>query len=173
VTQQPVKENTMAGHTENAIVINAPMDLVWEMTNDVASWPQLYSEYAAAEILERSGSTVRFRLTMHPDEDGNVWSWVSERTADPATREVRARRIETGPFEYMNIYWAYHEVPGGVEMRWVQDFHMKPQAPADDSGMTAYLNRNTQVQMTRIKRLVEEAARTRATDGTAQQATSA
>jgi hypothetical protein len=39
--------------------------------------------------------------------------------------------------------------------------------------MTEYLNRNTHIQMTRIKRLVEEAARTMATDGTAQQATSA
>ena len=43
----------MAGHTDNAIVIDAPMDLVWEMTNDVPAWPQLFSEYAAAEILER------------------------------------------------------------------------------------------------------------------------
>lgn len=160
----------MAGHTDNAIVINAPMDLVWERTNDVASWPELYSEYAAAEILERSDSTVRFRLTMHPDEDGNVWSWVSERTADPAKREVRARRIETGPFEFMNIYWAYREVTGGVEMRWVQDFHMKPQAPVDDNGMTAYLNRNTLIQMTRIKHLVEETARTMAAEGTGRQA---
>jgi aromatase len=160
----------MAGHTENAIVINAPMGLVWEMTNDVASWPELYSEYAAAEILERSGSTVRFRLTMHPDEDGNVWSWVSERTADPAKREVRARRIETGPFEYMNIYWAYREVTDGVAMRWVQDFHMKPQAPVDDNGMTAHLNRNTVIQMTRIKHRVEEAARTMAAEGAGQPA---
>ena len=160
----------MAGHTDNAIVINAPMDLVWERTNDVASWPELYSEYAAAEILERSDRTVRFRLTMHPDDDGKVWSWVSERTVDPAKREVRARRIETGPFEYMNIYWAYREVARGVEMRWVQDFHMKPQAPVDDNGMTAYLNRNTVVQMTRIKHLVEETARTMAAEGTGQQA---
>ena len=160
----------MAGHTDNAIVINAPMDLVWERTNDVASWPELYSEYAAAEILERSDRTVRFRLTMHPDDDGKVWSWVSERTADPAKREVRARRIETGPFEYMNIYWAYREVAGGVEMRWVQDFHMKPQAPLDDNGMTAYLNRNTVVQMTRIKHLVEETAPTMAAEGTGQHA---
>ena len=160
----------MPGHTDNAIVINAPMDLVWERTNDVASWPELYSEYAAAEILERSDRTVRFRLTMHPDDDGKVWSWVSERTADPAKREVRARRIETGPFEYMNIYWAYREVARGVEMRWVQDFHMKPQAPVDDNGMTAYLNRNTVVQMTRIKNLVEETARTMAAEGTGPQA---
>jgi aromatase len=148
----------MAGHTDNAIVINAPMELVWDMTNDVASWPQLFSEYAAAEILGRSDDTVTFRLTMHPDEEGQVWSWVSERTPDPEKREVRAHRIETGPFEYMNIYWGYSEVADGVSMRWVQDFHMKPQAPADDDTMTAHLNRNTEIQMGRIKRLVEEAA---------------
>jgi len=148
----------MAGHTDNAIVINAPMELVWDMTNDVASWPQLFSEYAAADILERDGNTVTFRLTMHPDDEGKVWSWVSQRTADPDKREVRAHRIETGPFEYMNIYWEYREVAEGVQMRWVQDFHMKPQAPADDEGMTAYLNHNTGIQMNRIKGLVEQAA---------------
>ncbi|MEV1175089.1 SRPBCC family protein [Nonomuraea sp. NPDC049784] len=148
----------MAGHTDNAIVIQAPMDLVWEMTNDVASWPQLFSEYAAAEILERDGDSITFRLTMHPDEDGTVWSWISQRTPDPVKREVRAHRIETGPFEYMNIFWEYREVPEGVRMRWVQDFHMKPQAPADDDGMTAYLNHNTAIQMDRIKGLVEKAA---------------
>src|SRR6266511_3886860 len=87
----------MAAHTENEIVIAAPMELVWEMTNDVASWPSLFSEYSAAQILERDGETVRFRLTMHPDENGDVWSWVSERTPDPKTRTVRARRVQTGP----------------------------------------------------------------------------
>jgi hypothetical protein len=29
----------MAGHTDNAVVIAAPMDLVWDMTNDVENWP--------------------------------------------------------------------------------------------------------------------------------------
>ncbi|GAA3083809.1 SRPBCC family protein [Streptosporangium carneum] len=155
----------MAGHTDNAIVIKAPMELVWDMTNDVASWPQLFSEYAAAEILDRGDDTVTFRLTMHPDEEGRVWSWVSQRTADPVKREVRAHRIETGPFEYMNIHWEYRQVEDGVRMRWVQDFHMKPQAPADDDGMTAYLNHNTAIQMNRIKLLVEEAAAATAGQG--------
>jgi aromatase len=150
----------MAGRTDNTIVISAPMEVVWDMTNDVASWPQLFSEYSAAEIISRDDAKITFRLTMHPDEDGKVWSWVSERIPDQAKREVRSRRIETGPFEYMNIYWEYREVAGGVSMRWVQDFHMKPQAPADDAGMTEYLNRNTTIQMNRIKKLVEEAAAT-------------
>ncbi|MFV2088242.1 SRPBCC family protein [Micromonospora sp. LOL_021] len=153
----------MAGHTDNSILIEAAIDVVWQMTNDVVNWPDLFSEYASAEILEQRGDTVRFRLTMHPDEQGRTWSWVSERTPDPRTRTVRAHRVETGPFEFMNIYWEYREEENGVRMRWVQDFHLKPDAPTDDAGMTAHLNRNTAVQMQLIKDKVEAAARAAAT----------
>ncbi|KAB1910962.1 SRPBCC family protein [Micromonospora sp. AMSO31t] len=145
------------GHTENAVDIAAPLPLVWEITNDVARWTELFTEYAVVEILHREGDTVRFRLTMHPDENGTSWSWVSERTADPATREVRARRVETGPFEYMRIYWRYDEVDGGTRMTWVQDFAMKPTAPVDNAGMTERINTNSKVQLAVIKERIERA----------------
>lgn len=151
----------MAGHTEQSIVIGAPFQLVWDMTNDVANWPSLFTEYAAAEILERDGDTVTFRLTMHPDENGKVWSWVSQRRMDRAAREVHAHRVETGPFEYMEIYWSYTQEPGGVRMTWIQDFHMKPAAPVNDEQMTERLNRNSPVQLNVIKQKIEAAARRR------------
>lgn len=144
--------------TDNTVVIDAPMELVWEMTNDVESWPQLFSEYSAAEILGRDGATIRFRLTLHPDENGTVWSWVSERTPDPETRTVQARRIETGPFEHMDIFWTYTETDGGVEMRWRQEFTVRSGLPFGDKEMTERLNTNTRREMARIKGLVEEAA---------------
>ena len=146
----------MAGHTENEIVIDAPLELTWDITNDVANWPDLFTEYAKAEILDQQGDTITFRLTMHPDENGTVWSWVSERTPDKAARTVKARRVETGPFEYMNIEWRYSEVEGGTLMHWTQDFHMKPDAPVDDEGMTNRINANTKVQMGIIKEKVEQ-----------------
>jgi aromatase len=149
----------VAGHTDNAVLIDAPMALVWSMTNDLESWPSLFSEYASVEILERRGPSVRFRLTMHPDELGRVWSWVSERTPDPTTRTVAAHRVETGPFEYMNLAWTYTSHSAGVLMRWVQDFTMKPDAHTDDAGMQDYLNKNTKIQQERIRRIVEQAAR--------------
>ncbi|MBT2447738.1 SRPBCC family protein [Streptomyces sp. ISL-43] len=149
----------MAGHTENEITIGAPMDVVWEMTNDLPSWPGLFSEYASLEILEEDGLTTRFRLTMHPDENGTVWSWVSERTPDPVTRTVRARRVETGPFEHMDIHWQYFEVPGGTRMVWTQDFAMKPQAPVDDAGMTARINQNSKIQLELIRDKIEQRER--------------
>jgi aromatase len=153
----------MAGHTENEITIAAPLDLVWDMTNDVERWPQLFSEYAAAEVLSRQGDTVTFRLTMHPDENGKVWSWVSERTTDRDKLTVTARRVEPGPFEYMNIRWEYEETRDGTRMRWTQDFAMRPDAPVDDAGMTDIINRNSPVQMALIRDRIEQAADERRT----------
>ncbi|TDC37729.1 cyclase [Micromonospora sp. 15K316] len=148
------------GHTENSIVIAAPLPLVWEITNDVANWTELFTEYAVVEILQRDGDTVRFRLTMHPDENGISWSWVSERTADPATREVHAHRVETGPFEYMRIHWRYTEEPAGTRMAWTQDFSMKPTAPVDNAGMTDRINANSAVQLAVIKERIERRVQT-------------
>lgn len=88
----------MWGHTENSILIDAPLEVVWDSTNDVRSWPNLFSEYAAVDVLAEDGDTVRFRLTMRPDEAGQVWSWVSERTVDRVNRTRigwRPRRSST------------------------------------------------------------------------------
>ncbi|MEV0998856.1 SRPBCC family protein [Nonomuraea sp. NPDC050202] len=148
----------MAGHTDNEIVIAAPMQLVWDMTNDIESWPELFSEYSEAKIISDRDGTILFRLALHPDENGKVWSWVSARRPDEATRTVRSQRVETGPFKYMWIYWEYLQEDGGVRMRWVQDFEMKAEAPVDDATMQERLNRNTPVQMRLIKEKVEAAA---------------
>ncbi|MEY9860454.1 aromatase [Catenulispora sp. GAS73] len=148
----------MPGHTDNTVVINAPLDLVWQITNDLENWPSLFSEYASVEVLDRTGERTRFRLTMHPDENGKVWSWVSERETDREAQAVRARRVEPGPFEYMDIRWEYGEVPEGTSMRWIQDFAMKPTAPVDDAGMTQRINNNSRVQMDLIREKVEKRA---------------
>jgi aromatase len=147
----------MPGRTDNAIVIDAPVDAVWNAMNDIERWPELFTEYASSEILERYGDTVRFRLTTHPDpeHDGAVWSWVSERTVDPAAYRSRSHRIETGPFEYMNIDWSFTSVAGGTEMRWRQTFAMNPSAPTDDAGAEDYLYGNTRIQMRVIKDRLE------------------
>ncbi|MFE3323655.1 SRPBCC family protein [Streptomyces sp. NPDC059176] len=153
----------MSGHTENNITINAPLDLVWNVTNDIENWPQLFSEYASVEILEREGDRTKFRLTMHPDDNGKIWSWVSERVTDRPSLTVNARRVETGPFQHMDIRWTYKETPKGVVMHWTQDFAMKPDAPVDDDWMTDNINRNSRVQMELIRDKIEKRARERET----------
>ncbi|MGI5216219.1 SRPBCC family protein [Plantactinospora sp. CA-290183] len=146
------------GHTENSVLIAAPFDLVWDLTNDVTGWTGLFTEYASVQVLQERGPTVRFRLTMVPDENGVVWSWVSERTPDRERREVHAQRVETGPFEYMRIHWRYAEVPGGTRMTWTQDFAMRPTAPVTTAQMTDRINANSRIQLDIIRDRIERIA---------------
>ncbi len=155
----PEQSGHQVGHTDNSVFIEAGIDQVWDLTNDVTTWPELFTEYAAAEVLEQDGDTVRFRLSMHPDENGTVWSWVSERTADRSAHQVVAHRVEPGPFEYMTIRWSYRTEGSGTRMRWVQDFRMRPGAPLDDEAMTARINASTRGQMDVIRQKVERAVR--------------
>jgi aromatase len=150
----------MAAHTDNAVEISAPLEYVWDRMMDVESWPTLFSEYAKAEVVERDGDRIVFRLTTHPDPDydGQVWSWTSERVADPAAHSSKSKRIETGPFEYMNIEWYFEETAGGTNKRRVQDFSMKPSAPANDEQAEQYMNKNTKEQMKVIKERLESQA---------------
>ena len=147
----------MAGRTDNSVVIDKPIDEVWTKMNDLENWTNLFTEYSSVEILERDGNTVKFRLTTHPDPeyDGQVWSWTSERTMDPESYTTKSHRIETGPFEYMNIEWYFEPENGGTKMRWIQDFSMKESAPANDEQAEEYLNNNTAEQMKAIKERLE------------------
>ncbi len=112
-------------------------------------------------MLSRDGDTTKFRLTMHPDENGKVWSWVSERTVDRARRTVRARRVD-GPLRP-------HEHPVGVRGDPRGHPHAlgaglgrtKPEAPVDDAWMTDNINRNSRVQMELIRDRIEKVARDR------------
>jgi aromatase len=147
------------GRTDNSVVVDRPLDEVWERMNDLKNWTNLFTEYASVDILEREGNTVKFRLTMHPDPeyDGKVWSWVSERTMYPNEYRTQSRRIDVSevPFEYMNIDWYFEAANGGTRMRWVQEFAMKPDAPASEEQAEDYLNRNTAEQMKAIKERLE------------------
>ncbi|MEV7013373.1 SRPBCC family protein [Streptosporangium sp. NPDC051022] len=152
--------SALVGRTDTSVVIDAPLDLVWDMTNDVESWPGLFAEYASVRILGRDGDTVRFRLTTHPDEHGQVWSWISEHTSDREALRVTSRRVEPGPLEYVGVEWIYSEEPGGrTRMRWIQDFRMRPDAAPDVAAMTGLVNADALTQMGIIREEIEKAAR--------------
>ena len=101
----------MAVRTDNSILINAPLEMVWDITNDVESWPDLFTEYAKAEVLERKENTVVFRLSMHPDADGKIWSWVSEENQRVIVDFVR-RKLKVGGL----LYISYNCQPGFAAM---------------------------------------------------------
>jgi aromatase len=149
----------MSAHTDNEIVIGAPLELVWEVANDVERWPELFAgEYAAAEVLERSADRVRFRLTTVPGPDGSTYRWVSERCLDRRRGAVSARRVDPGPYRYVHIFHSFTEAEGGTRLRWVQDFEARPDAPFTDEEMRRRIDAASRVNLRRHKEVIEALA---------------
>jgi aromatase len=144
---------------EDSVLIDAPVDLTWDVTNDLDGWTALFSECAKVEVLERDGAVVRFRFTTHPHPDGAVHSWVAVRTADRPASTVTERRTDTGPFAFLDSTWTYTEDPAGTRLGWVQTFAVKPGVPHSAEGAGKALGARMAAELDRIKQRVEDAAR--------------
>ena len=143
------------GHTCNSIIINAPYDLVFDISNDIPRWTELFgTEYKKAEVVSKEGNKITFRLT---DEDDKSWqSWrllFKDKYFAYAQRET-----PMFPFEYMKIVWLYTQKPEGIEMTWIQHFHMDAQAKFNDQQIEGFINEGSQANLKIFKEIIEKEA---------------
>ena len=138
-------------HTKNSVIINGPYDNVFDITNDIERWPELFDEYTEAKVLNREGNKITFQLT---NKQGA--SWRSSRILDKENKVCTAQREEPlFPFKYMNLKWTYEEREEGVKMTWEQDFEMDPEAKFNDAQAEELINKHSVENMKRIKELIE------------------
>ena len=144
------------GHTCNSIVIDAPYDLVFEISNDIPRWTELFGgEYQKAEILSKEGNKILFRLT---DDEGK--SWQSWRLLFKDKYFTYSERHDPKfPFKYMMIVWLYILVPGGVELTWIQHFSMDDKAKFNDQQVEGFINGHSKDNLKIFKELIEKAAK--------------
>lgn len=144
------------GHTRNSIVINAPYSIVFDISNKIERWTELFGkEYVKAEVLERKGNEITFRLT----DDENK-SWVSKRWLYKDLKFAYASRWEPMfPFEFMKIVWFYVDVPDGVEMIWIQDFRMDSKfTKFTAEQIEGFINKHSQDNLKIFKEVIEKEA---------------
>ncbi len=145
------------GHTCNSIIINAPYELVFDISNDIPRWTELFgSEYKKAEIIKKEGNKIFFRLT-----DDEEKSWVSWRLLHKDNFYTYAERLEPKfPFNYMKIIWLYTPKPeGSVELTWIQHFQMDAKAKFKDEQVEGFINKHSKENLLIFKRIIEEAAK--------------
>ena len=141
------------GHTVNSVVINAPYELVFDISNQIERWTELFGdEYAKADVLERKGNEITFRLT---DEDDK--SWVSKRWLFKDLKFAYAQRWDPlFPFLYMKIVWFYTESEGGTLMTWIQHFEMDPKfTKFTAEQIEGFINKHSQDNMKIFKKVIE------------------
>ena len=169
------------GHTCNSIVINAPYDLVFDISNEIPRWTELFGEeYKKAEVIKKEGNKITFKLT--DDEDK---SWQSWRLLFKDRYFTYAEREEPKfPFKYMKIIWLYTPKPEGValataqrrapaspirpgdggqttafwpvEMTWIQHFSMDDKAKFNDEQVEGFINKHSQENLKIFKEIIEK-----------------
>ncbi|MBM3244144.1 MAG: polyketide cyclase [Candidatus Omnitrophica bacterium] len=141
------------GHTCNSIIINAPYEKVFEISNDIPRWTELFgSEYKNAEVISKEGDKITFRLT--DDEDK---SWVSWRLLFKDKYFAYAERFEPKfPFKFMKIIWLYTPRPEGVELTWIQHFEMDEKAKFSDVQVEGFINKHSKDNLLIFKKVIEK-----------------
>lgn len=148
----------MSGYTENRILIYRDFDFTFDLSNRIDLWPQLFTEYQDAQILELSDDYIKFQLTTFPEGNRPSRTWISERYLDKKNKVATAKRLDpTFPFEYMNIRWEYEPLPSdqAVLMTWIQEFNVHPDCQFTVEQMASFLNINTYKQLKSVKNKIE------------------
>ncbi len=144
------------GHTCNSIIINAPYDLIFDISNDIPRWTELFGEeYKKAEVVKKEDNKITFRLT---DDEGKSWqSWrLLFRDNYLAYAEREGPKF---PFKYMKIIWLYTPKPDGIEMVWIQHFEMDDKAKFNDEQVEGFINKHSKDNLKIFKDVIEKEAR--------------
>lgn len=143
------------GHTCNSILISAPYEKVFDISNDIERWTELFGgEYTEAKVLKREGNKLTFRLT---DDEGH--SWQSFRLLFKDYYFAYAQKLPPEfPFKYMKIIWLYTPAEAGVLMTWIQHFEMDGKAKFNDEQVEGFINKHSRENLEIFKRIIEQEA---------------
>ena len=143
------------GNTCNSIIINAPYDLVFDISNDIPRWTELFGEeYKKAEVVKKEANKIIFRLT---DDEGK--SWQSWRLLFKDKNFTYSEREDPKfPFKYMKIVWLYTQKPEGVDLTWIQHFEMDDKAKFNDEQVEGFINKHSKDNLKIFKSVIEKAA---------------
>jgi aromatase len=135
-----------------SVVIDAPIEPVFRLTNRVEDWPSSMDDYAGVEVIAQDGWKTTFRL-----KHKNGTEWISWRVIDPEARVALAERVTPrAPFKFMHHLWTYRPLDAGrTEMTWTMAFEL-PEAQAHREDECArYLLEHSTGNQARMKKHVE------------------
>jgi acyl carrier protein/carbon monoxide dehydrogenase subunit G len=146
----------MTRRTKNTIRITAPIDRVWDFTNDVANWRDIFPRFSDIDVTRLGEDEFELGIRTYPNEQGKVLEWRSHRIHDRANRTVTVSRIDESIFVHVRMVITYRTVGDMTELHWAHEFDMKPDSHLTNEQMTEHFNENDRMTLSRIKTMVEK-----------------
>ncbi len=113
-------------HTENSILISAPIDLIFDTAADLSGWPAMLPQYRWIKYLEQSpteNTVVMAAWRILPFLAGAriPVQWTSRQVIDRPKKEIRFHHLEAWT-KGMDVVWTFSPSPDGVRVRITHDF---------------------------------------------------
>jgi len=143
-------------NTTNSIVMQAPVDRIFETAADLSRWPEILPHYRWVTYLEKSPSKNVVKMAAK-----RGWiriKWTSEHVIDRTNREVRFHHLKSFT-RGMRVVWTFTPEEGGVRVQIRHD--MKPNIPivgrfiADYIIAGFFIHHVANQTLTHMKRYVE------------------
>ena len=118
-------------HQANSILIRAPKDRIFQVTTDLARWPEILPHYRSIRFLERNPDADI--VHMAATRTGIPISWTSRVEVDRARTELRFEHLKAFT-KGMRVVWHYTDTPDGVRVEILHDlqFRIPPLQPVAD-----------------------------------------
>jgi hypothetical protein len=137
-----------------SVVVDAPVGLTFEVSNQIDQWPKMVPEYLKAEILRREGRKIWFRLTNQDD-----MSWVSWRMLYPPYMAYAERFEPVAPFVFNQLTWIYHAMPGNrTHMTWDMYFELPQEMKHEENAWAERMAEHTEANQKMMCAYIESLA---------------
>ncbi len=118
-------------HIENSIVINAPLEKIFEIAADLSLWPKILPHYRWIRFLEQFPNRNKVKMAARRNcppfrRAGIPVQWTAEQEIDREKKEVRFHHL-TAFTKGMHVIWSFTSTNGGVEVRIRHD--LEPSIP--------------------------------------------
>ncbi|GGO06181.1 MULTISPECIES: SRPBCC family protein [Microbispora] len=134
-----------------SVIVNAPVEVTFEVSNRIDKWPEMIPEYLRSEILRREGRKIWFRLT---NADGA--SWVSWRMLYPPHLAYAERHDPVAPFTYNHLTWIYQALPGNrSQMTWDMCFELSDELKDQEEGWRERMAEHTAANQEALRKYIE------------------
>ena len=135
-----------------SIIVNAPVEVTFDVSNRIDEWSKMIPEYLETEILGYEGRKIWFRLT---NQDGATWtSWRMLHRPYIAYAE---RHDPVAPFEYNHITWLYQGLPGNTrtQMTWDMCFELGAERKHEEEAWQARMAEHTETNQRAMADYIE------------------
>lgn len=123
--------NRIFMHTENSIIMNAPLETIFETAADLSLWPKILPHYRWIRFLEQSPTRNMVRMAAWRKcppfrRAGIPVQWTSEQEIDRDKKEVRFHHLKAFT-KGMRVVWTFTPTDDGVLVRIRHD--LQPNIP--------------------------------------------